>query len=289
MKKEYIYNFISFLLHCLIIFLLIKYLIIEKYKPNKNTISIDVKPQTVTTNILPNINSSSKQALKVIEKTEKKQIEKPRIRISRPDFQPEINQEARDFDNIRDKKFSIKTKNRKINVFDERLKVHGAKEGYEKASIQATLSWDTKDDLDLEAHLPSLAVINYSRKRARGGFLDVDKNVVGSFIVKNPIENIYWLKLPRPGFYRFYVSYPRLAYSDEIAYELRLKLIDKYYFFSGKVNKSSRRYLITSVKVINERRVVLEKNNYKAVEKVGRVKNKKKILFDKAKIILDFE
>lgn len=79
-----------------------------------------------------------------------------------------------------------------LGELKRRLKKYGAKTG----DIQISLSWDTKDDLDLHVIVrPYMSHICwYSKLDGYGGELDIDMNADEDQLSDEPIENIYWLK-----------------------------------------------------------------------------------------------
>lgn len=59
--------------------------------------------------------------------------------------------------------------------------------------IQATLRWNSADDLDLSVTDPSRQTIDYqNRQIASGGTLDVDANAACEGTTTTPVENIFW-------------------------------------------------------------------------------------------------
>jgi hypothetical protein len=79
-----------------------------------------------------------------------------------------------------------------LGELKRRLKKYGAKTG----DIQISLSWDTKDDLDLHVLIrPYMSHICwYSKLDGYGGELDIDMNADPDFLTDEPIENVYWIK-----------------------------------------------------------------------------------------------
>jgi len=79
-----------------------------------------------------------------------------------------------------------------LGELKRRLKKYGAKTG----DIQISLSWDTKDDLDLHVLVrPYMSHICwYSKLDGYGGELDIDMNADEERLTDQPIENVYWLK-----------------------------------------------------------------------------------------------
>ena len=79
-----------------------------------------------------------------------------------------------------------------LGELKRRLKKYGAKTG----DIQISLSWDTKDDLDLHVLVrPYMSHICwYAKLDGYGGELDIDMNADEERLTDQPIENVYWLK-----------------------------------------------------------------------------------------------
>ncbi|MFK8035301.1 MAG: hypothetical protein AB8B94_14260 [Hyphomicrobiales bacterium] len=80
-----------------------------------------------------------------------------------------------------------------------------AREGGEAGTITVTLMWDTHDDLDLAIQCPDGQIINYGNKSACGGTLDIDMNA-GNTKSDEPVENIFFEKLPVAGLYRILLN-----------------------------------------------------------------------------------
>lgn len=70
----------------------------------------------------------------------------------------------------------------------ERLEAAGAKSG----DIQISLAWNNKNDLDLHVRPPCGTEIYFSKKKACGGVLDVDRNVFPWGATNKAIENVYF-------------------------------------------------------------------------------------------------
>lgn len=87
------------------------------------------------------------------------------------------------------------------NVTDsikERVKRAGGR--VENVALRVSLAWNNIDDLDLHCDSPDRGHIYYG---AKAGILDVDMNV--SHYVRDPVENMRWVNMPRDGEYKFYV------------------------------------------------------------------------------------
>ncbi len=69
-----------------------------------------------------------------------------------------------------------------------RLDAAGAKTG----DIQISLAWNNKNDLDLHVRPPCGTEIFFSKKKACGGVLDIDRNVMPWTATSKAIENVYF-------------------------------------------------------------------------------------------------
>lgn len=91
------------------------------------------------------------------------------------------------------------------NVTDsikDRVKKAGGK--VEGLALRVSLAWHNTDDLDLHIEDSKRGHIYFGQKEScDGGRLDVDMNV--NTTVRNPVENIRWVSLPREGTYKVYV------------------------------------------------------------------------------------
>lgn len=79
------------------------------------------------------------------------------------------------------------------------------RQGARSGKLQVILAWDDVNDLDLRVVCPSGADINFSRRNACGGTLDVDANGDVNHLTPTPIENVYFNN-PPPGRYRVIVD-----------------------------------------------------------------------------------
>jgi len=116
-------------------------------------------------------------------------------------------------------------------VFDERV----AREGGQSGVIQASLVWDTSDDLDIYAVGPSNEVIYFRTPKDRaGGYLDIDMNADPTFS-KSPVENVFWSKAAAEGGkYNFYVNFYELRSGDRsVPYKVRIKAGGQQKVLSG--------------------------------------------------------
>ncbi len=83
----------------------------------------------------------------------------------------------------------------------ERAQQQGAQSG----KLQVILAWDDRNDLDLHVVCPDGLDINFIRRRACGGTLDVDANGDMHHLTPTPIENVFFTE-PQPGRYRVIVD-----------------------------------------------------------------------------------
>jgi len=83
----------------------------------------------------------------------------------------------------------------------ERAQQQGAQSG----KLQVILAWDDRNDLDLHVVCPDGLDINFIRRRACGGTLDVDANGDMHHLTPTPIENVFFIE-PQPGRYRVVVD-----------------------------------------------------------------------------------
>lgn len=83
----------------------------------------------------------------------------------------------------------------------QRAERRGARSG----KLQVILAWDDVNDLDLRVVCPNGADINFSRRNACGGVLDVDANGDVNALTSTPVENVYF-DSPPPGRYRVMVD-----------------------------------------------------------------------------------
>jgi hypothetical protein len=79
--------------------------------------------------------------------------------------------------------------------------------GGQRGTLQISLAWDDRNDLDLHVVTPNEERIFYGHRRASaGGELDVDMNVRPE--TNEPVENVTWLDLsPIDGTYRVQVHF----------------------------------------------------------------------------------
>ncbi len=79
------------------------------------------------------------------------------------------------------------------------------RQGAQAGKLQVILAWDDRNDLDLHVVCPDGVDINYIRRRACGGTLDVDANGDVRRLTPSAVENVYFTD-PRPGRYRIVVD-----------------------------------------------------------------------------------
>jgi hypothetical protein len=111
---------------------------------------------------------------------------------------------------------------------DERLRDAGGQIG----CINATLYWNTEDDLDLHSIDPFDNHIYYSNFCKRrdgffsraGGQIDVDMNAGGNGSTE-PVENIYYKCTPPNGSYKFFVHcFAKTSQNREIPYTMKIRV-----------------------------------------------------------------
>lgn len=71
--------------------------------------------------------------------------------------------------------------------------------------ITVTLIWNSNDDLDLSVLCPDGEPIYYGQKNHGNGCLDLDANA-GSVTSDQPVENIFFARIPQSGLYRVIVN-----------------------------------------------------------------------------------
>ena len=79
------------------------------------------------------------------------------------------------------------------------------RQGAQSGKLQIILAWDDRNDLDLHVVCPDGVDINFIRRRACGGALDVDANGDMHQLTSTPVENVYFTE-PPPGRYRIVVD-----------------------------------------------------------------------------------
>lgn len=79
------------------------------------------------------------------------------------------------------------------------------RQGAQTGTLQIILAWDDRNDLDLHVMCPDGVDINYIRRQACGGTLDVDANGDVRRLTPTPVENVFFTE-PQPGRYRVVVD-----------------------------------------------------------------------------------
>ena len=79
------------------------------------------------------------------------------------------------------------------------------RQGAQAGKLQVILAWDDRNDLDLHVVCPDGVDINFIRRQACGGTLDVDANGDVRQLTPTPVENIFFSE-PLPGRYRVVVD-----------------------------------------------------------------------------------
>jgi hypothetical protein len=83
--------------------------------------------------------------------------------------------------------------------------VRAQRQGAQGGKLQVILAWDDHNDLDLHVVCPDGVDINFIRRLACGGTLDVDANGDVRRLTPTPVENIFFTD-PQPGRYRVVVD-----------------------------------------------------------------------------------
>ncbi len=79
------------------------------------------------------------------------------------------------------------------------------RQGAQGGKLQVILAWDDRNDLDLHVVCPDGVDINFIRRQACGGTLDVDANGDVRRLTPTPVENVFFTE-PQPGRYRIVVD-----------------------------------------------------------------------------------
>lgn len=116
--------------------------------------------------------------------------------------------------------------------------------------VQATLTWDTTDDLDLWVTDPLGVPIHYRNPTSpSGGQLDVDANAgCSGNMTQHPVENIFWATGAAPtGGYTVEVHYYQRCVSDApVAFHVRLLVDGRVTEYDSELTGVDDRYLVTS-------------------------------------------
>ena len=105
--------------------------------------------------------------------------------------------------------------------------------------IQATLTWDSGNDIDLWVIDPAGEAIYYKQPTSTsGGRLDVDANADCTNLTSSPVENIFWPPGEAPaGEYQVEVHYYKQCESPApTAYQLRLLVDGQVTSYSGTID-----------------------------------------------------
>jgi len=127
----------------------------------------------------------------------------------------------------------------------EQIRKDAEGRGAKTGRLQVTLTWNTKDDVDLHVSCPGGQITPWSgTTKGPGicgdGILDVDANryASGRYVgvpIENPIENITWNNKVPDGEYRVLVRPNYLPRNKEIEYRLAVKLDDEEKLCRGTV------------------------------------------------------
>lgn len=124
-----------------------------------------------------------------------------------------------------------------------------AREGGQSGSIQISLLWNNRNDLDLHVVTPEGERIFYGNRQSRSlGRLDVDMNAGGK-VSNQPVENIFWPQgSPALGKFVVYVDYfaRHDMNVDETAYEVHLLVDGEKQVFRGVLQDGANPFLVTT-------------------------------------------
>lgn len=113
--------------------------------------------------------------------------------------------------------------------------------------IQATLTWESTNDLDLWVTDPAGETIFFQEPfAASGGRLDVDANAGCQELTTTPVENIFWPSGEAPsGEFRVEVQYYQQCESSAAtSYHVRLLIDGEESEFEGTVLAEDDRHVI---------------------------------------------
>ena len=129
-------------------------------------------------------------------------------------------------------------------VIEERLVRESAKKG----TVQISLMWFNRNDLDLHVVDPSGEEIYYGHRVSKSrGELDVDMNA-GGCSSDSPVENIVWPNENAPcGEYKVYVKfYSQKCSIVESDYKISIKFGNEYKIFTGKIKVVGEKLFVCS-------------------------------------------
>lgn len=111
------------------------------------------------------------------------------------------------------------------------------REGGRAGTVQFSLAWDDRSDIDLHILTPEGDHISYRRPRSRdGGWLDVDMNVQGESL--EPVENVQWADRAPHGRYQVGVHlYRDRSGGRRVPFRLRVKIGDEILTAAGTVRR----------------------------------------------------
>ena len=130
--------------------------------------------------------------------------------------------------------------------FETRLVRESAKQG----TVQISLMWFNRNDLDLHVIDPFGEEIFFQHKQSRSlGELDVDMNAGGDHS-ETPVENMFWPCQKAPtGEYKVFVKFfAKHTHIQDNEYKVIVKCDDNHKIFMGKINKVSEKQFVYSFK-----------------------------------------
>ena len=109
----------------------------------------------------------------------------------------------------------------------------------DRGTVQVTLEWDTRDDLDLQVVCPNGERISFSRKVGCGGVLDIDANYPSSAAIAEPAENITFEQGPSmPGQYGVRVTRYGSQGGPPVPFRVKVRQGEDETFYSGAAGRS---------------------------------------------------
>lgn len=129
-----------------------------------------------------------------------------------------------------------------IQTINQRLQNEGV--ATSASGVQASLSWNNFNDLDLMVREPNGNLVWFKKKKApSGGILDIDANARPYQRTNSPVENITWQRgTASPGEYELIVMFfardSRLPETGHTDFTVKLKTDEGVRVFTDRFNNS---------------------------------------------------